>query len=121
LSEKIGYDAFKKVWIAAKPKTGFSKTKLSRLTGLETKTVDRIIVHFLEWDLLREKYRDGFMGYVAQGTEYDLSQRYYNSIGIPYEAKELLHTLRDIDKIIKSSRSDSEKLEEIEEILSNYQ
>ncbi len=57
-----------KVWQRACDPVGYSISKLSRLTGIESLEVKRIVSRLEKEGLLEKKWRRGFTGWVAKGS-----------------------------------------------------
>ena len=59
----------KKVWQSAGDPIGYSISKLSRLTGVESLEVKRIVAKLEKEGLIEKKWRRDFTGWVAKGTQ----------------------------------------------------
>ena len=58
-----------KVWQRACDPVGYSISKLSRLTGIESLEVKRIVAKLEKEGLIEKKWRRGFTGWGAKGTQ----------------------------------------------------
>ena len=65
----------RKVWRTSRDQTGFSKSKIARMTGIGVEVVERILHRLLDWGLISQKRRQGFTGWVSEGNNYDLEDR----------------------------------------------